>query len=70
MTDYTWPSVFFAYFFFLICFVGAIYFFVRSWKDGYWDPAGEKVKFQVFEDESAAGMTTRRAGEEEMDVSR
>ena len=42
MTDYTWPSVFFAYFFFLICFVGAIYFFVRSWKDGYWDPAGEE----------------------------
>jgi len=49
MNDYTWPSVYFAYFFFAICFVLALYFFVRSWKDGYWGKDSESVKYQVFE---------------------
>ena len=42
MTDYTYPSVFFAYFFFAICSGAAVYFFVRSWKDGYWGKNGRK----------------------------
>ena len=48
MTDYTWPSVYFAYFFFALCFVLALFFFIRSWKDGYWSKQGEEVKYQVF----------------------
>jgi len=48
MSDYTWPSVYFAYFFFAICFVLALFFFIRSWKDGYWNKQGEEVKYQVF----------------------
>ncbi len=51
MTDYTWPSVYFAYLFFAICFVLALFFFIRSWKDGYWSRQGEEVKYHVFDDE-------------------
>ncbi len=49
MNDYTWPSVYFAYLFFAICLGAALYFFVRSWKDGYWGKSGEDVKYTVFE---------------------
>ena len=49
MTDYTWPSVYFAYLFFALSAGLTIYFFVRSRKDGYWGKEGEKIKYQVFE---------------------
>jgi len=49
MTDYTWPSIYFAYLFFALSALLALYFFVRSWKDGYWDKESEAIKFQVFE---------------------
>jgi hypothetical protein len=49
MTDYTWPSIFFSYLFFAICLFAAVYFFLRSWKDGYWGKQAEEVKYQVFE---------------------
>ena len=61
MNDYTWPSVYFAYFFFAICFGVAVFFFVRSWKDGYWDRSGEDVKWQVFEDEVRSQKTEFRS---------
>ena len=51
MNDYTWPSVYFSYLFFFICLGLAVFFFVRSWKDGYWKREGEKVKYQMFDDE-------------------
>ena len=50
MNDYTWPSVYFSYLFFTISLGVAVYFCVRSWKDGYWGKGGEEVKYQVFED--------------------
>ena len=50
MTDYTYPSVYFAYLFFAISLAFAVFFFVRSWKDGYWGDKGEEVKYQVFEE--------------------
>ena len=50
MNDYTWPSVYFAYFFFTISLGLAVYFFVRSWKDGYWGKGSEEVKYRVFEE--------------------
>jgi hypothetical protein len=49
MTDYTWPSVYFAYLFFTLSLALALFFFVRSWKDGYWSKESEDIKFQVFE---------------------
>jgi len=50
MTDYTWPSVYFAYLFFFICFFAAVFFFIRSWKDGYWGKHAEDIKFHVFDE--------------------
>ena len=35
-TDYTYPSVYFAYLFFALMFFLAVYFFIRSRRDGYW----------------------------------
>lgn len=54
MNDYTWPSVYFSYLFFFLSLGLALYFFVRSLKDGYWSRDHEDVKFQVFHDESIA----------------
>ena len=53
MDDYVYPSIYFAYFGFLILFVGAVFFFARSFKDGYWGRDGEEVKYVVFDDEEA-----------------
>jgi hypothetical protein len=50
MNDYTWPSVYFAYLFFAISLAFAVFFFVRSWKDGYWGREAEEVKHRMFED--------------------
>ena len=51
MSDYTWPSVYFAYLFFAICFAVAVFFFIRSWKDGYWNKQAEEIKYHVFDQE-------------------
>ena len=50
MTDHTWPSVYFAYLFFALMVALAFFFFVRSWKDGYWGKDAEEVKYQIFHD--------------------
>ena len=64
MRYYTWPSVYFSYFFFAICFAAALFFFIRSWKSGYWTKSGEDIKYQVFEDfESRAGAAELRTEE-------
>jgi len=54
MTDYTYPSVYFAYSFFAISVAVCLFFLVRSWKDGYWGEEGEKVKYQVFDERRGA----------------
>lgn len=52
-SDYVYPSVFLAYFLFFLCFAGAIFFFVRSLRDGYWGKHGEDVKYRMLaEDEN------------------
>ena len=51
MNDYSYPSIYFAYFVLFILFVGALFFFARSFPDGYWGRDGEEVKYVVFEDE-------------------
>jgi hypothetical protein len=53
MNDYTWPSVYFAYLFFAISLAVAVFFFIRSLKDGYWTKQSEQIKYQVFEDADA-----------------
>ena len=55
--DYVYPSVYFAYFLFFLLVGGALYFFVRSWRDGYWGRDGEEVKYRLFEE---GGETPRR----------
>ena len=52
MNDYTWPSIFFSYLFFAISLVLAVFFFVRSWKDGYWGRHSEDVKYRMLEDDA------------------
>ena len=51
MADYVYPSIYFAYFFFFLLFCGAVYFFVRSFKDGYWGEDAEDVKYRMLEDD-------------------
>jgi len=52
MTDYTWPSVYFSYLFFTLSLGLAVFFFARSWKDGYWNKSSEEVKYRVFDEGS------------------
>lgn len=49
--DYTWPSVYFAYVFFALMFLLAGYFFVRTFRDGYFGKHSEDVKYRMLEDE-------------------
>ncbi len=51
MSDYVYPSVFFSYFLFLLFLVGAVYFFARSFTDGYWGRGGEDVKYRMLTDD-------------------
>ena len=48
MTDYTYPSVYFAYLFFALSAGVTVFFFIRSWKDGYWGKDSEEIKYVVF----------------------
>ena len=58
--DYTYPSVYFAYFFFLIVASGALYFFLRTYRDGYWGKDSEDVKYRMLEDEDLGGENGRK----------
>ncbi|MCS7024634.1 MAG: hypothetical protein NZV14_07515 [Bryobacteraceae bacterium] len=55
MADYTYPSIYFAYFLFFLFLAGALYFFLRSFRDGYWGATSEDVKYQMLKDEEAEG---------------
>ncbi len=57
--DYVYPSIYFAYFLFLIFLVGAIYFFLKSYRDGYWGEEGESIKYQVWADEEEPRQNDR-----------
>jgi len=49
--DYTWPSVYFAYLFFLLLLALAGYFFLHSFRDGYWGKDSEESKYRMLKDE-------------------
>jgi hypothetical protein len=51
MTDYTYQSVYFAYLLFALVAGGAVFFFVRSLKDGYLGPNSEEPKYRMLEDD-------------------
>jgi hypothetical protein len=51
MSDYSYPSVFFSYFVFVLFAGGAVFFFIRSLKDGYLGPNSEEPKYQMLEDD-------------------
>lgn len=58
MTDYTYPSVYFAYFFFFIVASLALYFCFR-YRDGYWGKDSEDVKYRMLEDDENGGENGR-----------
>lgn len=60
MRDYVYPSIFFAYFFFLIAFAVALYFFFRTMKDGYWGERSEDPKYRMLEEEESVEPNARR----------
>jgi hypothetical protein len=63
VSDYTYPSIFFANFLFLLFLVGAVFFFVRSFRQGYWGPNSEEPKFRMLEDDdSVAGHSGEHHG--------
>jgi hypothetical protein len=51
MGDYVYPSIFFSYFVFFLCFAGTLFFLVRSRRDGYWGARSEEAKYHMFLDE-------------------
>lgn len=51
MNDYSYPSVFFAYFLFFLLMGGAVYFFVRTFRDGYWGKESEEPKYRMMHDD-------------------
>lgn len=59
MGDYTFPSVFFAYGLFFLFFGGGVFFFARSFKDGYWDKHSEDVKYRMLEDDAEEAKHAR-----------
>ncbi len=51
--DYTYPSIFFSYFLFVLFLAGGVFFCIRSLKRGYWGKDAEDVKYRVFDDGEA-----------------
>lgn len=58
MTDFTYPSVYFAYFFFALMAGGALVFFLRSLKDGYLGRDSEEPKYRMLQDEPDENSTS------------
>ncbi len=51
MRDYSYPSVFLAYFMFFIFLVGAIFFLFKSLPSGYWGEHAEDPKYRMLADD-------------------
>jgi hypothetical protein len=52
MPDYTYQSVYFAYFIFFLMAGGALFFFLRSIKDGYLGSNSEEPKYRMLRDDN------------------
>lgn len=53
MNDYTYPSVYFAYLFFALMFFLAVYFCIKTLRDGYWGKDSEDVKYRMFDSDDS-----------------
>jgi hypothetical protein len=62
MMDYTYQSVFFAYFLFFLMAGGALYFFLRSLKDGYLGSNSEEPKWRMLRDDNDETTLQEGAG--------
>ena len=51
MSDATYASVYFSYFLFFLLAGGAVFFFVRSLKDGYLGGNSEEPKYRMLKDD-------------------
>jgi hypothetical protein len=51
MPDYTYPSIFLAYLFFALMLFLAVFFCIKSAKDGYWGKHGEDLKYGALDEE-------------------
>jgi hypothetical protein len=60
MQDYTYPSVYFSYFFFFLVAIGAVYFFIRTYKHGYFGKDSEEAKYRMLEDDDDGGNYGRK----------
>jgi len=58
MHDYSYPSIFLAYFMFFLFVAGAIFFLVRSLHHGYWGEHSEDAKYRMLADDD--GSETHR----------
>ena len=60
MHDYVYPSIFLAYLMFFLCLAGAIFFLIRSARDGYWGSESEESKYRMLEDNDSASDTNSK----------
>jgi len=51
VADYVYPSVFLVYFLFALLVGLALFFFVRTWKHGYFGARSEDPKHRMLEDD-------------------
>lgn len=51
MNDATYVSVYFSYFLFFLLAGGAVFFFIRSLKDGYLGDDSEEPKYRMMKDD-------------------
>jgi len=63
MTDYTYQSVFFSYFLFILLAGGALYYFIRSIKDGYLGRNSEEPKHRMLRDDDGEDSTAHNGAE-------
>ena len=49
--DYMYPSIFFAYFLFLLLTLLTLYFLVRSFRQGYWGSQSEEPARRMMQDD-------------------
>ncbi len=61
MNDYTGRASTSPTSFFTICLGVAIFFCVRSWKDGYWGKEGEEIKYRMFDEEHSSKERAARS---------
>lgn len=64
MHDYVYPSIFLAYFMFFLFVAGAVFFLLRSRRDGYWGEQSEDPKYRMLVDDEADTKQGSRQTEE------